>query len=210
MDKNQNAAALNSGAADPGAMELEKYRPYLMRYALAQLRDTTMAEDAVQDTFLAVLQKADSFVGRSTRKTWLVGILKHKIIDRLRRIGRDQGRPAAANLDAAFDDDDENLSGTLFTDAGRWVEMPASWGTPEQLLRSKQFMQVFDQCRRVMPAHQAQVFSMREALELTVEEICKILAITPTNCHSTLFKARARLRECLGRRWLGNTGDTKA
>src|SRR5918999_978165 len=68
----------------------EEYRAYLMRYALLQLRDTTAAEDAVQETLLAALQTATRFASRSSVKTWLVGILKHKIIDAHRRQAREQ------------------------------------------------------------------------------------------------------------------------
>lgn len=193
-----------SDGPELSAAGLEQHRPYLMRYAVLQLREENLAEDVVQETFLAALQHGDSFAGRSALKTWLVAILKNKIVDALRKASRDRAPETDSTASSGGAADDEIIDATFGRDA-RWVEAPASWGTPEQLLRSKQFLSVLEECRKIMPAHQAQVFAMREVLELTVEEICKILDVTTTNCHTTLFRARARLRECLGRRWLRNS-----
>ena len=69
--------------------ELAEHRPYLMRYARLQLRNDAWAEDAVSETMLAALSKPQSFGNRSQLKTWLVGILKHKVIDLLRQRQRE-------------------------------------------------------------------------------------------------------------------------
>ena len=97
----------------------EEYRAYLMRYALLQLRDQTAAEDAVQETLLAALQTASNFAGRSSVKTWLVGILKHKIIDTHRRQAREQplARPDG-------EEGEPDIAEAAFAEDGHWHEFP--------------------------------------------------------------------------------------
>ena len=82
------STATSSTSADP--TEIEGHRTYLLRYASLQLRDAGAAEDAVQDTLIAGLEGLDRFSGKSSVKTWLTGILKHKIIDHMRRQAREQ------------------------------------------------------------------------------------------------------------------------
>jgi RNA polymerase sigma-70 factor, ECF subfamily len=176
----------------------EEYRAYLMRYALIQLRDHTAAEDAVQETLLAALQSTSRFAGRSSIKTWLVGILKHKIIDTHRRQAREQ--PLAGAEDAA-DDPEADIADAAFAEDGHWNAFPGRWEGPDRSLEAKEFWRVFELCVQVMPARNARVFVMREVLELTTEEICKELSITATNCWVMLHRARLALRECLETKW---------
>lgn len=183
-------------ALDPARME--EYRAYLMRYALLQLRDPTAAEDAVQETLLAALQTATRFAGRSSVKTWLVGILKHKIIDSLRRQSREQPLERA---DAAGTDGQADIAEAAFSDDGHWNDFPSDWDAPDRSFESGEFWKVFEMCVEVMPARNARVFVMREVLELSTEEICKELGITATNCWVILHRARLTLRECLETRW---------
>ena len=165
-----------------------------MRYALLQLRDHTAAEDAVQETLLAALQTGTRFAGRSSVKTWLVGILKHKIIDAHRRQAREQPLPEVGEAEP-------DIADAAFAEDGHWNEFPASWAGPDRSLESRQFWEVFEMCVQVMPARNARVFVMREVLELTTEEICKELGITATNCWVMLHRARLALRECLETKW---------
>ena len=194
--------AAGEAAGDaPETFELrraEEYRAYLMRYALLQLRDATAAEDAVQETLLAALQTTSQFAGRSSVRTWLVGILKHKIIDVHRRQAREQPLDGA---DGTPGDAEPDIADAAFAEDGHWSAFPASWGSPERSLESKEFWKVFERCVQVMPARTARVFVMREVLELTTEEICKELAITATNCWVMLHRARLTLRECLETKW---------
>lgn len=176
--------------------QAEEYRVYLMRYALLQLRDHTAAEDAVQETLLAALQAGNRFAGRSSVKTWLVGILKHKIIDTHRRQAREQPLALPDGEDAEAD-----LADTVFAADGHWNQFPSSWATPDVSLESGEFWQVFEACVQVMPARNARVFVMREVLELSTEEICKELGITATNCWVMLHRARLAMRECLETKW---------
>jgi RNA polymerase sigma-70 factor (ECF subfamily) len=175
------------------ADQIETVRPRLLRFARSQLRNEAWAEDAVSETLLAALEKPQAFSGLSQLQTWLIGILKHKLVDQLRR----QSREATI----LTRDDGEDIDEELFDSNGHWRETPCEWGDPEQALGQRQFFKVLELCVDVLPATQGRVFMMREWLELETEEICKELQITPTNLWVLLHRARLRLRECLQTRW---------
>jgi RNA polymerase sigma-70 factor (ECF subfamily) len=177
--------------------DLAQHRTYLLRYARLQLRNDAWAEDAVSETLLAALAKPQSFGNRSQLKTWLVGILKHKVIDLLRQRRRE--------VSLATDDGDgsEELDALVVTADGHFMEEPADWGDPEQELASRQFFAVLEACTEKLPPAMARVFLMREWLELPSDEICKELQLTSTNLYVQLHRARLRLRECLELNWFG-------
>ena len=179
----------------PGTEDLEQFRPYLLRYALLQLRDRDGAEDVVQETLLAALEGRARFEGKSSPKTWLTGILKHKIIDLIRLMSREQ--PLVSDDEGS----EAEAADALFRADGHWQQFPADWGSPERALEDKRFREVFELCAKVMPARTARVFMMREVLEMTTEEICKEMAITPTNLWVILHRARLALRECIEMKW---------
>ncbi len=179
------------------AQGLEAHRKYLLRYAQFHLRDASLAEDAVQDTLMAALAQSDRFQGRSQLRTWLTGILKHKIIDLTRSRGR--GLPADA---FALGEDEESGDGS-FNAKGKWVDPPAEWGRPDAALESNQFWRVYQECCQRMSKRDALVFSMREVMGLSSEEICKNIEISTTNLHVILFRARLSLRNCLSKNWFG-------
>ena len=87
---------------------------------------------------------------------------------------------------------------------GHFAEQPADWGNPEQELGSRQFFAVLEACAGKLPAAQGRLFLMREWLELSSEEICKELGLTPTNLYVQLHRARQRLRECLELNWFAS------
>jgi RNA polymerase sigma-70 factor (ECF subfamily) len=178
------------------ARRVEGLRPQLMRFARSQLRNDAWAEDAVSETLLAALEKPQSFAGQSQLKTWLVGILKHKVIDQLRRNAREATVLAA--------DDSEDLDELLFVENGHWREMPQAWGDPEQQCSQRQFIEVLEACLQHLPQAQGRVFMMREWLELDTAEICKELSITSTNLWVLLHRGRLRLRDCLQQQWFDN------
>lgn len=178
--------------------ELPAHRVYLLRYARLQLRNDAWAEDAVSETLVAALAKPQSFGNRSQLRTWLVGILKHKIIDLLRLQKRE------VTLAADEGDGGEELEALAFRADGHYVQQPADWGNPEQDLGSRQFMAVLEACTEKLPPAMGRVFLMREWLELSSDEICKELQLTPTNLYVQLHRARLRLRECLELNWFGN------
>jgi RNA polymerase sigma-70 factor (TIGR02943 family) len=175
------------------ATQVQALRPQLMRYARAQLRNDAWAEDAVSETLLAALERPQAFAGQSALKTWLVGVLKHKLIDQLRR--------AAREATVLASDDAEDLDESLFDPTGHWRGVPRDWGDPEASCRQRQFLEVLDACVDALPPVQGRVFMMREWLELDTAEICKTLGLTTTNLWVLLHRARLRLRACLQTRW---------
>lgn len=177
------------------AKELESHRDYLMRFAIFLLRDSALAEDAVQDTFIAALGGHAPFEGRSQLRTWLTAILKRKVVDIVRR--RHRGPPVVAS----FDEEAGTGSGT-FGQNGQWIDPPAQWGLPDLALESDQFWQVYLKCCQLMPERHALVFSMREVVGMSSEEICKELDLTTSNLHVILFRARISLRSCMTKNWI--------
>lgn len=171
-------------------------RTYLLKFARLQLRDEAWAEDVVSETLLAALARPQAFAARSQLRTWLVGILKHKIVDVLRSRARE------VTLNSGTDDElADPLEHMAFKASGHFAERPADWGNPEQDLGSRQFMTILEACTEKLPAVQGRLFLMREWLELSSEEICKELGLTPTNLYVQLHRARLRLRECLELNW---------
>ena len=166
-----------------------------MRYASLQLRDAAAAEDAVQEALLAALAGEENFAGRSNLRTWLTGILKHKIVDAIRRQTRE--RPAS-ELEP---EGDEGEFDALFDRRGHWQEAPDAWEQPEGALGQKQFLAALEACLRALPQRTAQAFMMREHLGLETPEICKELGITTTHCWVMLHRARMALRLCLQENW---------
>ena len=177
------------------ALQVQALQPQLLRFARTQLRNEAWAEDAVSDTLLAALEKPQSFGGQSQLKTWMVGILKHKVVDQLRRHARE--------ATVLSQEDAEDLDEQLFITDGHWREAPKEWGDPEHHFRERQFFEVLEACLQHLPPAQGRVFMMREWLDLETDEICKELSITPTNLWVLLHRGRLRLRECLQQGWFG-------
>lgn len=174
-------------------------RPRLLSFARLHLRDNAQAEDAVQDALEAAIAKGDSFAGRSGYETWVFGILKHKILDIMRaqkRQGSWQPLEDELEQDDALD--------RLFQQSGRWQPeaRPLGWGEPESTFENEAFWQVFDACMIALPDNVARVFSLRELMGLSTEEICSELGIRENNCWVILHRARMRLRACIEQGWL--------
>ena len=169
--------------------EVESERPYLLRYARLQLRDRNAAEDAVQETLVAALAGEAGFGGRSNLRTWLTGILKHKIIDAIRKGGRETHIESDEHLEALFDA------------AGHWKSFPAEWDNPDRSLEQKQFFAALEMCLEGLPEKTARAFLMREHMGLEADEICKELDVTPTHYWVLLYRARMALRKCLEMNW---------
>jgi RNA polymerase sigma-70 factor (ECF subfamily) len=174
---------------------LAAVRPALLAIARLQLRNDAWAEDVVSETLIAALENRASFAGQSQLKTWIVGILKHKIIDQFRRNKRE------VSADAMVEAGEVESFDELFTASGHRVTPPLDWGDPEASLSQRQFFEVLQACVDGLPAGLARIFMLREWLEYETDQICKELDITSTNCFVMLFRARMRLRECLEARW---------
>ena len=184
--------------------EVNAQRTYLLRVAQLQLRDRDQAEDVVQETLLAALEAQDKFAGKSSVKTWLTGILKHKIIDAIRKKARE---PSVSTLHIEADIEDLDV---FFNehDHNHWESMPAEWRNPERDLEQKQFLDIMDFCLEKLPPNTARVFMLREVMELDSDEICQELTITSTNLWVILYRARMLLRKCLEQNWFG--GEVQA
>jgi RNA polymerase sigma-70 factor (ECF subfamily) len=191
----------DKGGPGKQAAELQsvaQHRDYLYRYALMHLRDASRADDVVQETLLAAVESKDGFSGRSSLRTWLTGILKHKIIDVFRRQARE------VPLEVDHDGDSEDDFAEIYfnqADKNHWHTFPQGWGDPERSLEDKRFWEMFDSCSKQMSPQIARVFYLREFMGLETEEICKELSITATNCWVMLYRARMNLRQCLETRW---------
>ena len=186
-------------SADPSTW-VDRHGDYLFRYAMFRLRDASVAEDGVQEALLAALQAHSTFAGRGSERTWLVGILKHKITDHFRRLSREA--PANQLEGDAFEHDE------LFRESGEWVDhwkvehAPIEWHTnPAELLEQGEFWEVFNRCVSPLPARTASAFTLREIDGLGSEEICEILGVTVNNLWVMLHRARIHLRNCIELNW---------
>jgi len=182
------------------AQTIADLRPMLLRIARLQLRNEAWAEDAVSETIVAAMEGMSAFRGRSQLRTWVVGILKHKIIDQIRRHSREVAIEAQQQVDEGEALDE------LFDASGHRASAPHDWGDPESALARSEFFAVLQACIDELPAPLGRVFLLREWLELDTMQICKELQVTSTNCFVMLYRARMRLRECLEARWFAAQG----
>ncbi len=136
----------------------------------------------------------DSFRGESSPRTWLIGILRHKMLDYLRRAGRQ--RPTG-QVEAA----DPRIEGR-FDERGMWSDPPDKWGgDPAALLQREEFWAAFEECLAALPQQMAQASALRTMDDVDSAEVCKVVGVTQTNLWVMLHRARARLRDCLENRW---------
>ena len=133
----------------PSDQEVPQHRTYLLRYAVLQTAQPGTGEDAAQENLLAALEGRARFAGGCSLKTWLTGILKHKILDAIRAIAQQPLAPAG--------DDDQDAVDALFKQDGHWQQMPATWGDPEQALENRKFWEIFELCSRLLPERTARV-----------------------------------------------------
>jgi RNA polymerase sigma-70 factor (ECF subfamily) len=181
---------------------VEKHGDYLYRNALARVRDTGVAGDIVQETFLAALKARDSFAGRSTEQTWLIGILKRKIADHFRQVSRESDPDKFEHLLTDIGDDFE----TAGDRAGWWKNdrRPAKWMIDiHDSAEQREFWEFLQQCLDTLHPRLAVMFVLREMEELDSEKICNVLSLTPTNLRVMLHRARKDLRGCLEKNWMG-------
>lgn len=176
---------------------VDLYGDYLYRYALYRVYEATVAEDLVQETFLAALGSFKNFQYRSSIKTWLTGILKHKIIDHFRKKAKEQ----------QLDDIEANINklDDFFDQNGQWKIKPTKWNAdPQKVYDQKEFIKILHECLSKLSGRQASAFILREIVGENTKEICKILNISTTNCWVLLHRARMHLRRCLEINWFTN------
>lgn len=180
-------------AGDPQSW-VDEHGDALFRYALLRVRDRCVAEDLVQETFLAALKSCSDFKGQSAARTWLIGILRHKIVDHLRQTRHvDSIEPS---------EDSDPLIDGWFGPNGRWIKPPARFDVdPAALAEREEFWEVLHRCLEGIPGRAGEAFSMRMVSDVAAEDVCKLLSITSTNLWVMLHRARARLRACLEANW---------
>lgn len=181
---------------------LDDHGDALYRYALLHLRDPHLAEDAVQETLAAALQGRESFGGNSSERTWLIGILKHKLMDIFRR----QAREESLEDDDPDSGEDDAHPQRAFVSDGHWAHPLRDWGNPVQALENKRFWQALERCLDALSPRLARVFLLRELAGNESEEICRELSLSSANLWTSLHRARMSLRLCLERTWIGQPG----
>jgi len=173
---------------------VDEHGDALYRFALLRVKDPGVAEDLVQETLFSALKGIDRFKGGSSLRTWLVGILKHKIIDHFRR-----NRPEILTSDLSLmegETEEERLErGAVRPEWKEWRDVPSN------LMENKEFWGVFSACLDGLPENHRRAFSLREIDGIKGDEICKILDITSTNLWVILHRARGKLRSCLEANW---------
>jgi len=190
------------GLTDPGAW-VARHGDVMFAYALRSVGHRALAEDLVQEALLAAFRGRDSFAGASAERTWLIGILKNKIIDHYRRAGRE------APLDDAerVTDGDDGEYITAGPDGGQWRpdRRPAAWSVdPDDPVEQRQFREHLARCMEGLDRRVATAYRMREIEEVESSEICNILSVKPTNLRVMLHRARKLLRRCLELNWIGS------
>ena len=175
---------------------VEEHGDSLYRYALLRVRRPEIAEDLVQETFFAAVRTSGSFRGKSSERSWLCGILKNKICDHFRKLGRE-----TSFTDLEFLDDELSHK---FVPQGFWnhEQGPLEWmPEAEVVMYRAEFWETFRNCLSKLPKRVADVFMLREVEEMETEQICRDLNISPNNLWVMLHRARMALRECLEMNW---------
>ncbi len=173
---------------------VDQYGDYLYRFALGRLRNPNEAENAVQETFLAALKGINNFAGKATERTWLTGILKHKIIDTFRKKYREKPVTDLQNDEASIDH--------FFDHSHHLKKTPSNWNlNPKELLENKEFWQIFQQCQEKLPSTARDAFLLKEIEKMDGKKICKTLNISSANFWVLLHRARLHLRQCLEMNW---------
>ena len=180
---------------------VEKHGDALFGYALRYIGDRSVAEDLVQETLLAALKGRATFAGASSERTWLIGILKNKVVDHYRKVGHET-QLTQPDLFADSDDTDYISTGP---DAGSWQprQRPAAWSVdPNDPVEQQQFWDHLQRCLEGLEARLARVYTLRDIQEIEYQEVCNVLAVTSTNLRVMLHRARKLLRRCLETHWM--------
>jgi len=168
---------------------LSEHGDYLYRYAMARLRNPELASDMLQETLLAAWKGSKSFKGNSSVRTWLVGILKHKITDHIRKEIRN--RKLAEEIEA-------DPTSAFFDPHGKWLDSPQqARNNPEGQYRDREFHKQLLDCIHQLPARQRDVFILREMEGEDTETVCNSCDISTTHLHVLMHRARLALRGCL-------------
>ncbi len=175
---------------------VDSHGDYLYNYAYSRVNSKELAEDLVQETFVAGLRAMKSFQGRSTEITWLISILKRKVIDHYRKMSSNK-EITSSEFSRPFQKDGASQ--------GHWImeRAPKEW--PDELddpIHQKEFRLVLEKCLSHLPDKLKAVFVLKFIEEINSDEVCKELGCTPSNLWVMMHRARLRLRECIELKWL--------
>lgn len=173
---------------------IDLYSDYLFNYTITRVKDRETAQDLVQDTFFAGLKSMKNFKGEASERTWLISILKRKIIDYYRKINSKKGR-AEVRVNFSQDSDEE----------GNWLEKRVADPfdkTAEDTIENSELGLAIHKCLSKLPEKQAEVFKMKTLLNYETEAICNELNITASNLWVIIHRARTALASCLEKNWL--------
>ena len=187
---------------DEGAFDelVTRHHSVLIRMALAYVADREVAEEVVQDTWIAVIDGLSRFEGRSSLRTWIFGIMIHKAKD---RGVREKRHVNFSSFEASDDEGDEVIDPSRFHPsgewAGHWAFPPQPWDdqTPEKLLASQQAVNAMNRAIESLPKTLREVLILRDVEGVEAKEACEILKITETNLYVRLHRARERVRQAV-------------
>ena len=174
---------------------VETYTKEMYSWAFHKVSDTELAKDLVQDTFLAAVEKIQSFKGDSSPKTWLFSILNHIIVDYYRK-----------KINLPTNIENQSLS-SIFDEEGSWKtdKRPKDWdGDETELLDNLEFRAILDNCLGELPEKWNASIKLKYLLNQNGDEICQELSITPTNLWQIIHRAKVQLRECVENNWFKN------
>jgi RNA polymerase sigma-70 factor (ECF subfamily) len=189
----------NKNALDP-TQWVNRYSDYLYNFAYYRVNDPELAEDLVQDTFLSGISARDTYKGQASEKTWLVSILRNKIIDHYKKASTRNESPLrlksedAPSYDHFFDKKRK----------GQWQDdtAPRDWGDQDKNLESKEFYTILQKCMSALPAKWHGVFRMSLLDESDSPVVCKEFNITSSNFWVIMHRAKLQVRECLEKNWI--------
>ena len=173
---------------------VDQYADYLFNYAVARVSDAEIAKDLVQETFFAGLKSAKNYKGDAAERTWLIAILKRKVIDHYRKINSKKGKAEVRMNYASSDEENE----------GDWLEErvadPFSKGG-DQTLENEELGLAIQDCLAKLPKKQSLVFTMKTLQGISTEDICNELGINPSNLWVMIHRARTGLMGCMNQNW---------
>lgn len=196
--KHKNPSSLDDEvhACDPERW-LDRYGDGLYRQAIFRTGNTAVAEDLVQETLLAAWRGHAKFSGAAQERTWLYGILEHKIQDHYR-----QNAHAPVLQDVDMDDLDPDIEDAVFQANGSWASRPGAWGhDPQEAIERKDFLRIFRDCLKEIPEQQRTAFMLREWYGEEIAVCAMALAVTVNHLSVLLHRARLQISRCLGMRF---------
>lgn len=178
---------------------IEDYSDKMYSWAFYKTNNKESAEDLVQDTFLAAFRSYDKFEEKSNPKTWLFGILNHKIADYFRKAYEQK----VVNESSRNSEAGKAFLDTFFDADGSWIkeQRPKPWPEDRHLLDNAEFVRTLRVCMAELQPHWFAVITLKYLEQEKGKNICQELQITPTNLWQILHRAKLQLRKCLESHW---------